>query len=265
MKRITTAAAAACAVGLMGAAPAAKADVWNAMLNKQWKGPMTESGDNIADYAYQITVYKMEDGGYADGDFYRVDQALEVGVKKYTAKKAACGWYGDRVKIAFALKTKNGGILEYEPVTFSGSARYSKSVALKQGLGAPTVTPKYSMSTAVPDAGIKVKRDIPNETIVWDGELRGCKTAGASVVATAKIFEEASKLSKTSYKMETTVLVQVPEGADFRFDTKVGKEASRVLVGRKRYRAGKARTVTKLVKEDFAKRVWCGKSSCTAR
>lgn len=220
---------------MTAAAPAAAA-VWDAMHTTRKVEKMKGRKDKVGEFEYVVTVYKLDDGGFKDGDFYIIEQSIEGALQKskYKKKENRCGWAMDYVKIGFDVSGKGLVIHDYSPETYKGSKSYSKSLSWKQGAGAPQIEAGYSTSTTVPDEGITVRRNISGGTITWNANLRDCKNHGDFFKDFGNWhIEGASLLARTTYKLSTTVMIQVDEGEKFEFSNRVG--GARTSVGVKRY------------------------------
>lgn len=258
--------AAAAMAGLALSVAPASANPWDAMYSQRYTGKTYGGSAHVGEYQYVIKVYRLDDGGYKQGDFYRIDQKFETAIhkgkysrrKKVRKKGTHCGWASDLVRIGFDLDGKGAVIHDYGPTTYSGSASYSDSISWKQGAGAPQIEAGYSMSTTIPDEGVKAFRNIGRHTILWEGKLRGCGDVGKPN------YEGASRLASTSYMLETTTLIQVDEGQRFTWKNHVGGDRTRVTTRRVRWKFPKRST--DLSHRDLkAMQFNCGRTGCTRK
>jgi len=208
-------------------------------------------------YQYQIWVYKLDDGGYDQGDWYRIDLSVLSSISAYRKGDNVCGWYTDGVNAAFDLETTGGWIEEYAPTTSQSSSEKTYSLGGYVSKGGPAVTATYSFTQTIPDAGIKVKRDGPAETIKWITNLQGCKCNPKNVVPPYACTKGASAVAKSSFKLTPSIVAAVPEGSSLKFKTYLKDFPAGVYL--KKFVQNK----NEKLKQEYSLTVTCSATSCT--
>lgn len=227
---------------LLSAATAASASVgtWDTHYDDRTSGPINVKSKTIGEYRYRVKVFKLEEASDTK-DYYRVDQSLEIAAKKKHYKKtnSRCGWASHRVVLAIDVDGRNVVVDDYGPETSKGGRSYSKRVGAALGSSGPSLDAGYSMTTTVPDEGVKTDRGIAAETVLWTARLRGCKDVGNPFGS-----EHASGLARSAYKLETTAVIEVDEGQSFVWKNAVGKKSATVSMRRWRFVNLKEKTDT---------------------
>lgn len=240
--------------------PAQAADPWGSIKSERKtgtiKGVYRSKTQTIGTYSHKITVYKLDDASYDQGDWYRIDFELVSAVSSYRKGDSVCGWWTDKVKVAFDLSTSGGEISELGPQTSQGSSTTSFSLGGSLANSGPRVTASYSQSQTVPDAGIKLDRNTVNETAVWTANLRGCKDIGSPVS-----YKGASKVAKSTFTLQPSIIVMVPESRRLDFKTKVGTVTSEITHKKGRYKVSRGLT-TYTQDTGFNYEVYCASGSC---
>jgi len=212
---------------------------WTAIASKRYTadtyGKFEGDKQKTGSYVEWIRVYALDDGDYDKGDWYRIDMSVESAISSYRDGSSTCGWFTDRVTAAFALLTSNGDIQDFGPQADGGGGYSLGSSVYSQG---PFGGASYSMTQEVADSGITVDSSTTKGTIVWTAKLRGCKpksgTTGQEIG-----FTGASKIAKSSYILNPSVIVKVPEGTKLNFKTQVGdKGANGLRHGKSKLRSG---------------------------
>ncbi|MBI1180493.1 MAG: hypothetical protein GC201_08030 [Alphaproteobacteria bacterium] len=211
-------------------------------------------------YDYEISVYKLDDGGYADGDWYRVDYSLTSAIRNYRKGDNVCGWATDVVDAAFDLQTKGGQIEEYAPTTTESESTRGFTLGGQISKSGPAVKADWSISQVIPDAGIKAKRNTTAENVAWITKLRGCDCKNNRYMPPKDCIGQASNVAKTTFTLNPSVLVRVPEGSGLTFNTYTKDYSTKV--GATKYYDGK----NEKVRKDYGKlSVTCTSTSCTFR
>ena len=96
-----------------------------------------------------------------------------------------------------------------------------------------------------------------NETAIWTANLRGCKDIGSPVS-----YKGASKIAKSTFTLQPSILVKVPEGKNLKFKTKVGTVASTIKHEKGRFKLSSATLTTYSEDTNFSHQVSCSSSSC---
>ncbi len=222
------------------------------------QGTFSGKQQTTGTYAHKITVYKLDDANYSQGDWYRIDLSMETAISNYRKGSSVCGWYIDKAIVAFDLTTSGGEIWELGPPTTSGSSSTSFSVGGMLGSSGPRITASYSMTQTVPDAGIKLMRNTVNETAIWIASLQGCKNVGSPVN-----YKGASKISKSSFTLNPSLVVKVPEGRTLAFKTVADGQANGFVHQKDKFRLSKGSVTHYKAEQDFTYKVTCTGSSCT--
>jgi len=238
----------------------AQSSPWQALEQFTWKADTTASfeGDKQATGSYQhdITVYKLDDQGDTESDWYRVDMRIQAAISHYRKGENVCGWWTDKVQGAFKLQTDSGEILDYAPQTSQGSSTKTYTVGIKASLSG-NIRPisKYEVTQVADKSGIKVNIDPAAKAMAWTANLEGCRKVG-DVFS----YQGASNMAKSTFVLVPTVLVMVPDGAGLSFKTSaLGKENGFVQAKQRRDKDAKKKSF------DFVYTISCDSTKCTAK
>ncbi|MCB1807923.1 MAG: hypothetical protein KDJ99_23045 [Candidatus Competibacteraceae bacterium] len=241
-------------------APAQAADPWTSITSYRktgtTQGKFQNKNQTTGTYSDKITVYKLDDASYDQGDWYRIDFEMVSAISKYRKGDGICGWWTDQVKVAFDLTTSGGEIWELGPQTTQGSSTTSFSLGSSLASVGPRVSASYSVTQTVPDAGIKLNRNTVNETAIWTARLRGCKDIGSPVS-----YKGASKVAKSTFTLQPSIVVKVPEAKRLDFKTTVGTQNTSFTHKKGRYTVGNG---LKTYQTDYSFKhvAYCTSGSC---
>ena len=244
------------------AAPVAAESPWSALDSFRktgyTKGDFQNKTQDTGNYEHKIEIYRLdaldEDPAY---DWYRVDMFITSTITNYRNGDSICGWYTEWVRAGFALSMNGGEIVELGPETTTTNGTTFINMGSSLSASGPTIQAGYQYSQVIPDEGIRLMRDAPNETAYWIANLRGCSgNRGASGV------------SKSTYTLKPSVIVRLPQGARLRFKTRT-KDAVNSFKHEKdklQLSANPLNTKEKehFFVEEFSYVVSCGASNCTA-
>lgn len=184
------------------------------------KGKFAGDNQTTGSYTHQIAVYKLDDADYIEGDWYRIDLTVISAISRYRKGDNICGWYTDKVTAAFDLTSADGEIWELGPQSTENKSSQFFTVGGSLGTSGPGINASYSRRQEVADAGIKLTRNTVDEAAVWTANLQGCKNVGGIG------YTGASTVAKSTYELNPSILVEVPEGERLRFRTAVGNQAN---------------------------------------
>ncbi|MBI1180492.1 MAG: hypothetical protein GC201_08025 [Alphaproteobacteria bacterium] len=250
--------------GLVAGQVAAQTSPWKAIGSKRsteyTEGKFEGDTQKTGSYVERLEVYNLDDGGDTEKDWYRIDMSIESNITKYR-DGGVCGWFTDNVRAAFKLSTSGGEIEDYGPPATIDQGSTGYSVGFGFG-SSPKVSASYSRSQTVPDAGLKVYRKTTAGTIVWVASLQGCKPKYGTVGSVVG-WQGASKISKTTYALNPSVVVSVPEGAELKFSTKVGSDANSITHTKSKITNAGYKTVSRRATYSFAYTAKCSRTSCS--
>ncbi|MBI1181598.1 MAG: hypothetical protein GC201_13685 [Alphaproteobacteria bacterium] len=236
----------------------AQSSPWTAVQRYQWaddtKGSWEGSSQKTGSYKTKITVYKLDDNGNTSADWYRVDLTIQSTIDRYRKGDKECGWWTDKIVGVFNL-TGPGDIVDYGPQSSVGSSSSSFAVGAGLELSGPRLQASYSVNQTKPDAGIKVERDTVKNSIVWIASLTGCKNPGGIP------YSGASKVAKATFALNPSVVVQVPEGKQVQFSTKLDKTQSSIEQAKVKL-TNLNGEVTRSTKYMFNYALKCGGTTC---
>ncbi|MBI1180495.1 MAG: hypothetical protein GC201_08040 [Alphaproteobacteria bacterium] len=252
--------------GLAAGPPsAAQTNPWEAL-----PGGVSEKGDTKASfegdnqttgsYSHKIAVYKLdettESGDEADTDYdwYRIDMRIEAAISRYRKGESVCGWWTDKVRGAVKVSTSGAKIWEYAPDASGGSTTKTKEMGYKIGASGLRFDYGYSVSQTADSLGIKVDYAPTSAAIAWIANLDGCNKVGD-----AFSYSGASKIARTTFVLNPSVIVRVPQGSKLVFRTNAQKQTNGFVQAKQRRDNGAKRKSF-----DFDYELTCTATKCTA-
>jgi hypothetical protein len=213
------------------AAGTATTGAWDAIHIWEWSSPFSGdyrgSTDSVGNYRFAMTVYNLASDDLGS-DWYRLDFETLVEIDNYVMNgnkfgdtSGNCGWWLEQARASISVLTTGGEWYEYMPDTTVGSTTTGFTIGGSLTTSQAGVSGGYSQSYGTSDVTIEVKADPVNNTIDWTSSLRGCDN-----YAYYPDYRGASSAAKTTYDLNPSLIVRVPQGSTMRFATSANNDWS---------------------------------------
>lgn len=200
---------------------------WQAIHNYEWSGNTTgkfdDSTQQVGTYKYTLSLYWV-DSDDDDSDWYRADfQTIseitnyKMTGNKFGDTKGKCGWWTEDMHAVATVTTPGGQWFEFMPSSTVGSTTTSFTIGGSITTAQAGVNAGYSQSYGEPDVTISVEANSVAQSIDWKASLVGCHN-----YSYYPDYAGASKVAKTTYNLNPSFIIQVPEGKNMAITTNAG-------------------------------------------
>lgn len=192
-------------------------DPWDALHIYEYsaysKGYYDGSEQTAGTHKFTLSLFSLA-SDQENSDWYRMDYQIISEITDYELEgnhfgntHGRCGWWSDELRAIMKVETPHGQWFEYMPDTTVGSNSKGFTIGGSLTTSQAGISGAYSQTYGEPDVVITVEANSVSNTIDWKAVPDGC-----SNYQWYPDIHGASSPAKSTYNLNPSVIVQVPEG-----------------------------------------------------
>lgn len=210
-------------------------DPWDALHIYEYsaysKGYYDGKEQTAGTHKFTLSLFSLA-SNQQNSDWYRMDYQIISEITDYQLEgnhfgntHGSCGWWSDELKANFKVETPGGEWFEYMPDTTVGSTTKGFSIGGSLTTSQAGISGEYSQSYGEPDVVITVEANSVSNSIDWKAKLDGC-----SNYQWYPDIHGASSPAKSTYNLNPSVIIQVPQGDLLKVQTWHGGNSTEIIL-----------------------------------